>query len=274
MTQISQALPVRGSPLFAGGDLNYHVPAPTPEEHECAQLVRSFLAERSSICVEFPFPTHRPTEQHASNARQLDAFSVPASAIWKWSVTPCWTDGQSDHAAIIVSPRRRRTSDSGGLSAHLVKCLPPIALADLRSRFGLLERLFDILGRGHSAARQHNSFVRPLDPGLAPMDAVHPESGEEADTNQGPSSRNELGHSSNTNSESNNLNRSSGQPPPLVLGLLLHGGAAMEAMIQGWWRTWRHDKPASVGALLQGIEHGRSAIRPTGVLRDLIQAQG
>ena len=195
MAQISQALPVQGSPLFAGGDLNYHVPAPTPDEHERAQLVRGFLAERSSMCVEFPGPTHRPTEQHAGNSRQLDAFSVPATAIWKWTVTPCWTDGQSDHAAIIASLHRRRTSDSGVLSAHLVKGLPPIALADLRSRFGLLERLFNIPGRGHSAARQHNPFVRPLDPGLAPRDAIHPEENEEGDNNQDPSSRNERGNS-------------------------------------------------------------------------------
>ena len=142
------------------------------------------------MCVEFPGPTHRPTEQHAGNSRQLDAFSVPATAIWKLTVTPCWTDGQSDHAAIIASLHRRRTSDSGALFAHLVKGLPPIALADLRSRFG---RLFNIPGRGHGAARQHNPFVRPLDPGLAPRDAIHSEENEEGDNNQDPSSRNERG---------------------------------------------------------------------------------
>ena len=48
----------------------------------------------------------------------------------------------------------------------------------------------------------------------------------------------------------------------------------MEAMIQGWWLTWRHHKPASVGALLQDIELGGSAIRPPGILRDWLQAQG
>ena len=218
MAQISQALPVQGSPLFAGGDLNYHVPAPTPDEHERAQLVRGFLAERSSMCMEFPGPAHRPTEQHVGNSRQWVAFSVPARAIWKWTVTPCWTDGQSDHAAIIASLHRRRTSDSGVLFAHLVKGLPPIAPANIRSRFGLLEGLFNIPGRGHSAARQHNPFVRPLDPGLAPRDAIHLEENEEGNNNQDPSSRNECGNNLNTNNESNSLNRDSAQPPPSSWG--------------------------------------------------------
>ena len=141
MTQFSQALPIQGSPLFAGGDLNFHVPAPTLDEHERAQLVKGFLAQISSMCVDFTSPTHRPTEQNACSLRQLDAFAIPATAIWKWAITPCWTDGQSDHAAIIASLHRRRTSDSGVLSAHLIKNLPPTALADLRNQFGLLEGL-------------------------------------------------------------------------------------------------------------------------------------
>ena len=135
-----QAMPTHGPPLCAGGDLNYNVPAPTAEEHDRAQQVRGFLAQRSSMCVEFPGPTHRPTEQSDRSTRQLDAFAVPATAIWKWAFTPCWTDGQSDHAAIIASLHRRRTADSGVMSPHLIKNLPSTALAELRSRFGLLER--------------------------------------------------------------------------------------------------------------------------------------
>ena len=91
-----------------------------------------------------------------------------------------------------------------------------------------------------------NPFVRPLGPGLAPRDAIHPEDNEEGDTNQGPSSRNERGNNSNTNNESNSPNRDSGQSLPLILGLLLHGRAAMEAMIQGWWRTYLETPQASV----------------------------
>ena len=144
MRLISQAMPNQGPPLFAGGDLNYHVPSPAADEHDRAQQVRGFLAQRSSMCVEFSGPTHRPTEHHQQCTRQLDAFAVPASAIWKWDVTPCWTDGQSDHAAIVASLHRRRTSDSGGMSPHRIKDLPSVALNDLRSRFCLLERLFDI----------------------------------------------------------------------------------------------------------------------------------
>ena len=124
---IFQAMPTHGPPLFAGGDffLNYNVPAPTAEGHDRAQLVRGFLAQRSSMCIEFPGPTHRPTEQSERTTRQLDAFAVPATAIGKWAVTPCWTEGQSDHAATIASLHRRRTADNGVLSAHLVKNLPP-----------------------------------------------------------------------------------------------------------------------------------------------------
>ena len=209
MTQISQALPVQGSPLFAGRDLNYHVPAPTPDEHERAQLVRGFLAERSSMCVEFPGPTHGPTEQHAGNSRQLDAFSVPATAIWKWTITPCWTDGQSDHAAIIASLHRRRTSDSGVMSARLVRGLPPIALADLRSRFGL--RIREIVQHPWQRT-QRSASTQPVRQtarfGTRPKGAIHPEDNEEGDNSQGPSSRNERGKN-----ESNGLNRDSVQPP-------------------------------------------------------------
>ena len=45
MTLISQVMPAQGPPLFAGGDLNYNVPAPIPEEDDRAQMVRGFLAE-------------------------------------------------------------------------------------------------------------------------------------------------------------------------------------------------------------------------------------
>ena len=171
--QCTQALPADNIPLFTGGDLNYHVPAPNIDELERAQLVRGFLAERSSMCIDFPGATHRPTELRAGNDRQLDVFSVPASDIWKWSVTPCWTDGQSDHAAIIASLHRRRAVDTGVMTAHLIKNLPPAALMDLRSRFGLLERLFQISGEGFDPIRQPTGFVNPLGPGITPMDAVH-----------------------------------------------------------------------------------------------------
>ena len=153
-------------PLFAGGDLNYNVPAPTAEEHDRAQQVRGFLAQRSSMCVEFPGPTHRPTEQNDRSTRQLDAFAAPASAIWKWAVTPCWTDGQSDHAAIVASLHRRRTTYSGAMSPHLVKNLPSAALNDLRSRFGLLERLFGIPNRTRAQGLPSNTYNRPRAPGF------------------------------------------------------------------------------------------------------------
>ena len=112
---ISQAMPNHGPPLFAGGDLNYNVPSPTAEEHDRAQQVRGFLAQRSSMCVEFSGPTHKPTEQHLRSTRQLDAFAVPASAIWKWAVTPCWTDGQSD----TMQPSSRRYIDDALPTAEL-----------------------------------------------------------------------------------------------------------------------------------------------------------
>ena len=35
------------------------------------------------MCIEFPGPTHRPTERNDRSTIQLDAFAVPASAIWK-----------------------------------------------------------------------------------------------------------------------------------------------------------------------------------------------
>ena len=170
---ISQTMPSHGPPLFAGGDLNYNVPAPTAEEHDRAQLVRGFLAQGSSVCVEFPGPTHRPTEQSERTTRQLDAFAVPATAIWKWAVTPCWIDGQSDHAAVIASLHRRRTADYGVLSAHLVKNLPPVALADLRSRFGLLERLFGIPRRPCEPGLLLGAYDRPRGPGDPPEDSIH-----------------------------------------------------------------------------------------------------
>ena len=58
MTLISQAMPTQGPPLFAGGDLNYNVPAPTPEEYDRAQMVRGFLAQRSSMCVSYSRAQH------------------------------------------------------------------------------------------------------------------------------------------------------------------------------------------------------------------------
>ena len=48
----------------------------------------------------------------------------------------------------------------------------------------------------------------------------------------------------------------------------------MESMIRGWWHIWKQHKPASVGALLQDAESSHVSIRPTGILRDWLQAQG
>ena len=237
------------------------------------QQVRGFLAQRSSMCVEFPGPTHRPTEQSDRSARQLDAFAVPATAIWKWAITPCWTDGQSDHAAIIASLHRRRAADSGVLSAHLIKNLPSTALTDLRSRFGLLERFFGIPSRTCAPGLLPNAYDRPRGPGVPPRDAIHEDSsGANPGGNSRPDPVHEDGHP--LNRDSSRHDRDSDQPPPLLMGLLNHGRAAMEAMIQGWWRTWRRHKPTSLGALLQEIGQGTTATRPTGVLRDWLLAQG
>ena len=101
----------------------------------------------------------------------LESSSTPASAIWKWAVTPCWTDGQSDHAAIVASLHRRRTADSGVMSPHLVKDLPSVALNDLRSRFGLLERLFDVPNCTRVQGLPPHTYNRPRGPGFPPEDA-------------------------------------------------------------------------------------------------------
>ena len=268
MLLISQAMPNQGPPLFAGGDLNYHVPSPAADEHDRAQQVRGFLAQRSSMCVEFSGPTHRPTEHHQRCTRQLDAFAVPASAIWKWDVTPCWTDGQSDHAAIVASLHRRRTSDSGGMSPHRIKDLPSVALNDLRSRFCLLERLFDIpptSAQGPSTT----SYNRPGDPGTPPLDTMGINGDETSRINQVNAS-----NPAHTPSHGHTQHDTDDDQPPLLVGLLTHGRAAMEAMVKGWWLTWRRHKPTSLGSLLQEIGEGGAPVRPTGVLRDWLAAQG
>ena len=269
MTLIPQAMPNHGPPLFAGGDLNYNVPSPTADEHDRAQQVRGFPAQRSSMCVEFTGPTHRPSEQHRHCTRQFDAFAVPASAIWKWAVTPCWTDGQSDHAAIVASLHRHRATDSGGMSPHRIKDLPSVALNDLRSRFGLLERLFGIpctSVQGLPTA----SYNRPRGPGAPPADTI--ESNEDGANSARHADISEAGPApSHAHTQQGT---DSDQPPPLLIGLLKHGRAAMEAMIKGWWRTWRRHKRTSLGSLLQEIGEGDTSVRPTGVLRDWLTAQG
>ena len=272
MPLISQAMPTHGPPLFAGGDLNYNVPDPTPEEHDRAQSVRGFLAQRSSMCVEFHGPTHKSSEQGERSTRQLDALAVPATAIWKWAVTPCWTDGQSDHAASIASLHRRRAADNGALSAHLIKNIPPVALADLRSRFGLLERLANIPRRPCEPVHYPDTYGRQRGPGVPPVDSYHANLGgaDLCDTRPPPVHNNEHPRGR----EASCPDRDNCQPPPFRPGLEHNRRVAMEAMIQGWWRTWRRHKPASVGALLQDIGQGGAAIRPTGVLRDWLQAQG
>ena len=236
MTFMSQAMPNHGPPLFAGGDFNYNVLAPAAEEHDRAQQVRGFLAQRSSMCVEFPGPTHRPTEQSDRSTRQLDAFAVPASAKWKWAVTPCWTDGQSDHAAIVASLHRRRTADSGVMSPHLVKNLPSSALNDLRSRFGLLERFLGIPNRPCVHGLLPNTYNRPRGSGVLPGDTILEDNrGASREGEVRPDPVHEGDHPRNADSFRQDSNND--QAPPLLLGLLNHGRTAMEAMIQGWWRT-------------------------------------
>ena len=143
LRQVEQRFPVQGPPLFTGGDLNYHVPAPAEEELVRAQQVRGILAQRLSMCVEFGGHTHRPSGDSPSQPRQLDAISVPAAAIGKWSVSQQWTHGLSDHAAIVASLHRRQAADSGVLSTALIRSMPPAALTDLRNRFSFLERTFN-----------------------------------------------------------------------------------------------------------------------------------
>ena len=64
MTQISQAMPTQGLPFSLGGtSTTDNVPAPASDEYERAQMLKGFLAERSSICIDFPGPIHRPMEQ-------------------------------------------------------------------------------------------------------------------------------------------------------------------------------------------------------------------
>ena len=225
------------------------------------------------MCVEFQGPTHRPIEQSDRSTRQLDAFAVLASAIWKWAVAPCWTDGQSDHAAIVASLHRRRTADSGVMSPRLVKNLPSAALNDLRSRFGLLERFFGIPNRSSTRGLPPNTYRTPRGPGIPPADTILEDNrgaGPEGDAR--PDFTHEGDHPRITDSFRQDSNDD--QAPPLLLGLLNHGRTAMEAMIQGWWRTWRRHEPASLGALLQEIGQGTTATGPTGVLRDWLVAQG
>ena len=42
-------------------------------------------------------------------------------------------------------------------------------------------------------------------------------------------------------------------------------------MIRGWWDTWKRARPTSIGGVLQDLERGSSAVRPTGALLDWLR---
>ena len=81
LDQVGQALPTQGPPLFTRGDLNFHIPDPSPDEMDRARKVFSLLSERSSSCLGCGGPTHNPATGSRGRPRQLDAVSVPSKAM-------------------------------------------------------------------------------------------------------------------------------------------------------------------------------------------------
>ena len=147
---------------------------------------------------------------------------------------------------------RRSTVDTGVLSTALIRSMPPAALADLRSRFSLLGRVFDVPRFEVSGTSVQEAFLRPDGPGCAPPDAMHRESD---DVPTPIISRRECiqnaehpGRGSDTHDGSRDLQ------VPIIPALLMRGRAAMGSMIKGWRRTWRVCRPTSSGALVQDLE--------------------
>ena len=168
LDQVGQALPTQGPPLFTGGDLNFHIPDPSPDEMDRARKVFSLLSERSSSCLGCGGPTHNPATGTRGRPRQLDAVSVPSQTMWTWNAHHTWTNGESDHAALITSVTRQRAPSAGIVSPSLLKALPPEALSDLRSRFIALEKIFGVPPSSSQLDPRPGSYRSPIGPGIAP----------------------------------------------------------------------------------------------------------
>jgi len=124
-----------------GADLNMDMAQPRdPREEADAVIFRECLESWGTTPIEWNGPTCR---NHGRESR-IDIAAVPTQELWKWRVHGKWHEGLSDHICLSATTSDTPASMGRHCTPAALAQLPAAAFDDLRRRFRLLERVFNI----------------------------------------------------------------------------------------------------------------------------------
>ena len=172
ISSLAAALVLDDIPLFSAGDANLQLQQPREGEEDAVTALRSLLASRGSVLVDYAGLSYFGRERGSS----IDFASVPADGAWRWHAQVQRRNGLSDHGCLLLGNSARPVSAARALTPATFRSLPAEARDDLRRRFVLLEYTFAIPpAELHAPPTEGGEPCGlPLEEGCLPLD--HPPS--------------------------------------------------------------------------------------------------